>query len=96
MDIKETAEGIIEEGKAALDADGDGKIEAGEVIDALAGRAKETVEAVVEAVEEVKKGFDADGDGAVSGDEIKAVAEGVGKKATQAFEDLKGKIAGEE
>ena len=96
MDIKETANDLIEQGKAALDANGDGKIEVKEVVDALAGRVKETADAAKEAVDEVKKGFDADGDGAVSGDEVKAVAEGVGKKATEAFEDLKGKIAGEE
>ncbi len=96
MDIKETAESLIAEGKVALDADGDGKVEASEVIDALAGRAKETVEAASVAVAEVKAGLDADGDGAVSGDEVRAVAEGLGKKAQEAAGDLVDRISGKE
>lgn len=92
MDIKQTAEDLVAQGKAALDADGDGKVEAGEVLDALAGRAKETIEAAAEAVEEVKKGFDADGDGAVSGEEVKAVADAVVEKASQAVEGVVGKF----
>ncbi len=50
MDIKETANDLIEQGKAALDANGDGKIEVKEVVDALAGRVKETADAAKEAV----------------------------------------------
>ena len=96
MDIKETAEGLIAEGKAALDADGDGKVEAAEVIDALAGRAKETAEAAAVAVAEVKAGLDADGDGTVSGDEVRVVAEGLGKKASEAVGDLVDRISGKE
>lgn len=88
MGIKETASNLVEQGKAALDADGDGKVEAQEVLDALADRAKQTAEAAGVAAEEVKKGFDADGDGKVSVDEVKVVAEGVADKAKEAVEDL--------
>lgn len=91
MDIKETAEGLIEQGKAALDANADGKVEAGEVVDAFTGRVKETAEAAAVAFEEVKAGFDADGDGKVSGAEVKVVADGVIAKAKEGIEGLMGK-----
>ena len=80
MDIKETASSMIEKGKAALDANGDGKVEAGEVLDALGQRVQETVDAAGMAADEIKAGFDADADGKVSLDEVKAVASGLGKK----------------
>lgn len=88
MDIKETAANLVEQGKAALDADGDGKVEAKEVLDALGDRAKQTVDAAVEAADEIKKGFDADGDGSVSTEEVKAVAEAVADKAKKAVEGI--------
>ena len=89
-DIKQGAADLIDKGKAALDADGDGTVEAGEVLDAIKGRFVETGEAIKEAVDAVKDGFDADGDGAVEGDEVRAVAEGIGKKAKDAVEGLFG------
>lgn len=92
MDIKQTADDLISQGKAALDADGDGKVEASEVLDALGQRAKETAEAAGVAVEEVKKGFDADGDGSVSADEVKAVAGAVADKAKGIVDDIAGKF----
>ena len=95
MDIKQTADDLIAQGKAALDANGDGKVEAKEVADALVDRAKETAEAAGIAAEELKAGFDADGDGKVSSDEVKTVAEGVAGKATEAIDGIVGKIKGE-
>ena len=92
MDIKETASILVEQGKAALDANGDGTVEAKEVLDALGERAKETAAAAAEAAEEVKKGFDADGDGSVTLDEVKAVADAAGSKAKQAFDDIADKF----
>ena len=93
MDIKETANDLIEQGKAALDANGDGKVEAKEVVDALAGRVKETAEAAKVAVDEVKKGFDADGDGKVSGDEVLDVVEAATGKVSEAMLNVGDKIA---
>ena len=95
MDIKETANSLIEQGKAALDANQDGKVEAKEVVDAVVERAKETAEAAAVAADEVKQGFDADADGKVSFDEVKVVAEGVAEKAAQAVDGIVGKIKGE-
>lgn len=92
MDIKETATSMFEKGKAALDADGDGKVEATEVLDALGKRVQETAEAAGVAADEVKAGFDADGDGKVSLDEVKVVAEGVGKKAKEAASGIAEKL----
>ena len=89
---------IIDRGIEALDANGDGKIEAleaaGVVAGAVAGRVKETAEAAVVAADEVKKGFDADGDGKVSLDEVKVVAEGVGQKVSGVMNNLVDKAAG--
>lgn len=93
MDIKETANDLIEQGKAALDANGDGKIEVKEVVDALTGRVKETADAAKEAVEEVKKGFDADGDGKVSGDEVLEVFEAATGKVSEAVLAAGDKVA---
>ena len=95
MDIKETAGSLIEQGKAALDANQDGKVEAKEVVDAVVERAKETAEAAGVAAEEIKAGFDADGDGKVSVDEVKVVAEGVAQKASETVSGIVGKIKGE-
>ena len=92
MDIKQTAADMIDKGKAALDADGDGKVEAKEVLDAFGTRVKETAEAAAVAADEVKQGFDANNDGKVSLDEVKVVAEGVGKKAKEAVDDLTSKF----
>lgn len=94
MDIKQTADELIEKGKAALDANGDGKIEAGEVIDALGKRAQETVDAVSVAADEVKQGFDANADGQVSLDEVTTVARGVADKAKEAVDGLVNKVTG--
>ena len=95
MDIKQTATDLIEQGKAALDANQDGTVEAKEVLDAVVDRAKETAEAAGVAAEEIKAGFDADGDGKVSADEVKVVAEGVAEKASQTISGIVGKIKGE-
>jgi Ca2+-binding EF-hand superfamily protein len=93
MDIKEAAGNIIEEGKAALDVNGDGKIEPKEVVDAFSERVKVTSEAVLEAVDEVKKGFDADGDGTVSTDEVLQAAEAATGKVSEALVGLADKVA---
>lgn len=95
MDIKETAANLVEQGKAALDADGDGKVEAQEVLDALGQRVKETAEAAATAADEVKQGFDADGDGEVSLDEVKIVADAVADKAKGVFDGFVGKLKSE-
>ena len=95
MDIKETASNLVEQGKAALDADGDGKVEAKEVLDALGQRVMETAEAAASAADEVKKGFDADGDGSVSLDEVKTVADAVAGKAKGVFDGLADKFKSE-
>ena len=92
MDIKQTANDLIEQGKAALDADGDGQVEAQEVIDKLGQRVKETAEAAGVGLEEVKKGFDADGDGNVSADEVKAVGSAVADKAKGLVDDIASKF----
>ena len=94
MDIKETAANLVEQGKAALDANADGKVEAKEVLDALGERVKETAEAAAIAADEIKQGFDADADGKVSLDEVKVVAEGVAVKAKEAVSDLTDKFKG--
>ena len=86
--IKQAAEDLIGKGKAAIDADRDGAVEAGEVLDAIKGRFIETGEAITEAAGAVKEGFDADADGKVEADELRAVAEGIGKKAKDAIDDL--------
>ena len=88
MDILGKASELFEQGKAALDANGDGKVNVDEVIDALGNRAKETVDAGAEAISEVKDGFDADGDGSVSLDEVKLVGKAVAQKAKKAVDDL--------
>ena len=95
MDIKQTAEDLIAQGKAALDTNADGTVEAKEVVDAVVDRAKETAEAAGVAAEEIKAGFDADGDDKVSVDEVKVVAEGIADKATKTVNDIVGKIKGE-
>ena len=88
MDIKETASNLIDQGKAALDANADGKVEAKEVLDALGNRAKETAAAAAVAADEVKQGFDADGDGKVSLDEVKVVADAAAQKAKNAVDGI--------
>ncbi|MDO5119749.1 MAG: EF-hand domain-containing protein [Coriobacteriales bacterium] len=93
MDIKETAESMIEEGKAKLDANGDGKVEVKEVIDAFTGRVKETIDAAAEAVDEIKKGFDADADGRVSGEEVLDVVEAATGAVTEALSGMADKVA---
>ena len=96
MDLKQTADERIAKGTEILDADGDGNVEAKEVLDAITDRVKETAQAAAAAAEEVKKGFDADGDGSVSGGEVKAVADALKEKATQAVDDVVSKIKGEQ
>lgn len=95
MDIKETASDLIAKGKAALDADGDGKVEAQELLDALGKRAKETAEAAATAAEEIKQGFDADADGDVTLEEIGNVARGVAVMAKEAASDVVDKFTNE-
>ena len=91
MDIMGKANELFEQGKAALDGNADGKIDAKEVLDALGERVKETAEAGAEAVASIKEGFDANADGAISVDEVKAVGEAVAAKAKETFDSLVGK-----
>jgi len=95
MGIKEMATNMVEQGKAALDKDADGKVEAKEVLDALGERVKETADAAGQAAASIKDGFDADGDGAVSLDEVKAVGGAVADKAKGAIDGIIGKVKGE-
>lgn len=95
MDIKETANNLVEQGKAALDANGDGKVDAKEVLDALGDRVQQTAEAASVAADEIKQGFDADGDGKVSVDEVKVVAEGVADKAKKTVSGIVDKFTKE-
>lgn len=83
MDIKETAQDLIDQGKAALDADADGKVEVKEVLDALHNRVLVTADAAAVAIDEIKGGFDANGDGVVSGEEVRVVAEAAGKRESR-------------
>lgn len=92
--ITDFADGLVEKGKAALDANQNGSVEAAEVADAVVGRVKEVVDAAGQAVDSVKEGFDADGDGSVSFDEVKVVAEGVAGMASSAFGDLVNSVKG--
>jgi Ca2+-binding EF-hand superfamily protein len=93
MDIKETANNLIDKAKTALDADADGKVEASEVLDALSDRVLETAEAAAVAADEIKQGFDADADGKVSLDEVKVVADGVAAKAKEAVNGITEKFS---
>lgn len=97
MDLKnitDLADGLVEKGKAALDANQDGTIEMSEVTDAVVGRVREVVDAAGEAVENVKAGFDANGDSSVSLDEVKTVAEGVVGMAGNAIGNLVNSVMG--
>ena len=94
MDIKGIATNIVEQGKAALDKNADGKVEAKEVIDALGDRVKETAAAAGEAAASIKDGLDIDGDGAVSFDEVKETGGAVAEKAKGAVGDFINKIKG--
>ena len=85
---------LVEKGKAVLDANEDGTVEAKEVADAVIGRVKEVVDAAGVAVENVKEGFDADGDGKVAFDEVRVVGEAVASKAASTIGDLVGKVSG--
>ena len=95
MGIMDAASDLVEKGKAALDADADGKVEVQEVADAVVDRVKETAEAAAVAAGEVKKGFDADGDGSVTFDEGKLTAEAAAKKVSDAVTGLVDKVKGE-
>ena len=99
MDLKnitDLADGLVEKGKAALDANQDGTIEMGEVADVVVGRVREVVDAAGEAVENVKEGFDANGDSTVSLDEVKVVAEGVVGMAGNAIGNLVNSVMGKD
>ena len=80
MDVKETidaahnVEETVEEAKASLDADGNGKLSAQEILGGLGARVDKTVVAAGTFAGEVKQAFDANGDGKVEGDELGAVA----------------------
>ena len=96
MGIKDIADDLIEQGKAALDGNADGKVEAKEVADALAGRVRETANAMKEAADAVAAGFDIDGDGEVTFDEVKSNASAAASMAKDAVADLVGKFCGSE
>ena len=83
MGILDAANDLVEQGKAALDANADGKVEVKEVADAAAS-----------AVDGVKQGLDIDEDGKVSLEEVQLVAEDVADKAKGAVMGFVGKIKG--
>ena len=95
MGIKDVANNLVEQGKAALDANEDGKVEVQEVAGAVVEQVKGVAQAAATAVGEVKKGLDIDEDGKVSLEEVQLVAEDVADKAKGAVTGLVGKIEGE-
>lgn len=94
MGILDAANDFVEQGKAALDANADGKVEVKEVADAVVAQAKGVADAAASAVDGVKQGLDIDEDGKVSLEEVQLVAEDVADKAKGAVMGFVGKIKG--
>lgn len=96
MGFKEAADDLLEKGKAAFDANEDGKIEAKEVADAFVNGAKGVAGAAAAAVGKIKQDLDIDEDGKVSLTEVQLVAEDIAGKAAGAVSNLGKKITGQE
>ena len=94
MGILDAANDLVEQGKAALDANADGKVEAKEVADAVVAQAKGVADAAASAVDGVKQDLDIDGDGKVSLEEVQLVAEDAVDRAKGAVTGLVDKIKG--
>ena len=96
-DVKEAAQGAVDaakQAKEALDRDGDGKLNAQEVLGGLGARIDKTVVAAGSFAGEIKQAFDANGDGKVTADELGAVAKSaanfIGTTARVAMEGVQG------
>ena len=61
MGIMDAANDLVEQGKAALDANADGNVELKEVADAVVAQAKGIADAAASAVDGVKQDLDIDG-----------------------------------
>lgn len=94
MGIMDAANDLVEQGKAALDANADGNVELKEVADAVVAQAKGVIDAAASAVDGVKQSLDIDEDGKVSLEEVQLVAEDVVDKARGAVTGLIGKVKG--
>lgn len=94
MGIMDAANDLVEQGKAALDANADGNVELKEVADAVVAQAKGIADAAASAVDGVKQDLDIDGDGKVSLEEVQLVAEDAADRAKGAVTGLVDKIKG--
>ncbi len=95
--VKEAAQNTAEtvkQAKDTLDADGNGKLNAQEVLGGLGARIDKTVVAAGTFAGEIKQAFDANGDGKVTTDELGAVAKSaanfIGTTARVAMEGVQG------
>ncbi len=96
MGIKETADELLEKGKAVFDANADGKVEIQEIAGAVVEGAKGVAGAAAAAVDGVKQNLDIDEDGKVSLEEVQLVAEDLAGKAAGAVSGLASKITGKQ
>ncbi len=96
MGIKETADELLEKGKAVFDGNADGKVEIQEIAGAVVEGAKGVAGAAAAAVDGVKQNLDIDEDGKVSLEEVQLVAEDLAGKAAGAVSGLASKITGKQ
>ena len=96
-DVREAAQGALDtakQAKEALDTDGNGKLNAQEVLSGLGARIDKTVVAAGTFAGEIKQAFDANNDGKVTADELGAVAKSaanfIGTTARVAMEGVQG------
>ena len=93
-EVAQDAADATKQAKEALDANGDGKLNAQEVLSGLGARIDKTVVAAGTFAGEIKQAFDANGDGKVSSDELGAVAKSaaafIGTTARVAMEGVQG------
>ena len=88
----------VMQAKDVLDADGNGKLTAQEVLGGLGARIDKTVVAAGSFADEIKQAFDADGNGKVESDELGAVAKSaaafIGTTARAAVAGVQGVVSG--